>query len=71
MKHKDCLLSKSVPRTVVVDIWDAFDTSLAELGIGFRQRLESCLWEMRQILENEKETTWIMKPSATNKVFIF
>lgn len=66
MKHPDCHLSKALPRTIVVDTWDAFDDSMAQFGISFRQRLESCLWEARQVLENEGKT-WIMKPSATNK----
>ncbi|KAG3016267.1 hypothetical protein JG687_00002536 [Phytophthora cactorum] len=66
MKHPDCMLSKALPRTIVVDTWEAYDESMAQFGIPFRQRLDSCLWEVRQTLENENKT-WIMKPSATNK----
>ncbi|KAG1708392.1 hypothetical protein DVH05_025069 [Phytophthora capsici] len=66
MKHPDCMLSKALPRTLVVDTWEAYDESMAQFGISFRQRLDSCLWEVRQTLEKE-ENTWIMKPSATNK----
>ncbi|OQR83158.1 hypothetical protein ACHHYP_15023 [Achlya hypogyna] len=67
-KRPDCLLSKALPTTIVVDLWDAFDNSLAELGISFRNRLESCLWEVKQLFEDKKTTaTWIMKPSASNK----
>ncbi|ETK89236.1 hypothetical protein F441_06710 [Phytophthora nicotianae CJ01A1] len=66
MKHPDCMLSKALPRTIVVDTWEAYDESMAQFGISFRQRLDSCLWEVRQTLENENNT-WIMKPSATNK----
>ncbi|EEY69400.1 uncharacterized protein PITG_05632 [Phytophthora infestans T30-4] len=66
MKHPDCLLSKALPRTIVVDTWEAYDESMAQFGIPFRQRLDSCLWEVKQTLDNESNT-WIMKPSATNK----
>ncbi|KAF4324270.1 hypothetical protein BBO99_00000916 [Phytophthora kernoviae] len=66
MKHPDCYLSKALPRTLVVDTWEAYDDSMAQFGISFRQRLDSCLWEVRQVLESENKT-WIMKPSATNK----
>ncbi|RLN87612.1 hypothetical protein BBJ28_00005249 [Nothophytophthora sp. Chile5] len=66
MKHPNCHLSKALPRTLVVDTWEAYDDSMAQFGISFRQRLDSCLWEVRQALETENKT-WIMKPSATNK----
>ena len=66
-KHPSCYLSRALPRTLVVDTWEAYDDSLAQFGISFRQRLESCLWEVRQVFENEPDSTWIMKPSATNK----
>ena len=65
-KHDKCILSKAVPRTVVLDTWEAHDDSMAQFGISFRQRLDACLWEVKQILEMETKT-WIMKPSATNK----
>ncbi|CAK5202490.1 unnamed protein product [Aphanomyces euteiches] len=67
-KHPSCVLSKALPQTLVVDLWDAFDQSLAELGISFRNRLESCLWEVKQLFDsNPNPGMWIMKPSATNK----
>ncbi|EQC38474.1 hypothetical protein SDRG_04182 [Saprolegnia diclina VS20] len=67
-KHPNCRLSRALPETLVVDLWDAFDNSLAELGVSFRNRLESCLWEVKQLFEDKAETgTWIMKPSASNK----
>lgn len=67
MKHPACLLSRALPRTLVVDTWEAYDDSMAQFGISFRQRLDSCLWETRQALEADKGKKWIMKPSATNK----
>jgi tubulin--tyrosine ligase len=73
-KHPGCELSRAVPKTLVVDLWDAFDSSLAGLGISFKNRLESCLWEVKQLFEyNESKpqkegSLWIIKPSATNKV---
>ncbi|ETW07522.1 hypothetical protein H310_02023 [Aphanomyces invadans] len=72
-KNPACVLSKALPQTLVVDLWDAFDQSLADLGISFRNRLESCLWEVKQVFDPENADTyvaggrWIMKPSATNK----
>ncbi|KAE8895625.1 hypothetical protein PF005_g186 [Phytophthora fragariae] len=66
MKHPECMLSKALPHTLVVDTWEAYDESMAQFGISFRQRLDSCLWEVKQTLETE-DKTWIMKPSATNK----
>ncbi|OQR85444.1 hypothetical protein THRCLA_10692, partial [Thraustotheca clavata] len=67
-KHPNCALSKAVPPTIVVDLWDAFDSSLAELGISFRNRLESCLWEVKLLFEDKsKQAKYIMKPSASNK----
>ncbi|KAI9921301.1 hypothetical protein PsorP6_002690 [Peronosclerospora sorghi] len=66
LKHPDCRLSKALPRTLVVDTWDAFDESMTQFSLSFRQRLDSCLWEVKQTLEMENKT-WIMKPSATNK----
>ncbi|CAI5736397.1 unnamed protein product [Peronospora farinosa] len=65
LKHPDCMLSYALPRTLVVDTWEAYDESMAHFGISFRQRLDSCLWEVKQTLETKKN--WIMKPSATNK----
>ena len=65
-KHNKCMLSKAVPRTIVLDTWEAYDASMAQFGLSFRQRLDACLWEVKQILETETKT-WIMKPSATNK----
>ncbi|RQM09035.1 hypothetical protein DD237_000505 [Peronospora effusa] len=66
LKHPECMLSNALPRTLVVDTWEAYDESMAHFGISFRQRLDSCLWEVKQTLESKKKT-WIMKPSATNK----
>jgi tubulin--tyrosine ligase len=68
-KHPACYLSKALPRTLVVDTWEAFDDSMAQFGISFRQRLDSCLWEVRQAIEAGQADAkkWIMKPSATNK----
>uniref|UniRef100_M4BXS8 Tubulin-tyrosine ligase n=1 Tax=Hyaloperonospora arabidopsidis (strain Emoy2) TaxID=559515 RepID=M4BXS8_HYAAE len=65
-KHNKCMLSKAVPRTIVLDTWEAYDDSMAQFGLSFRQRLDACLWEVKLILETETKT-WIMKPSATNK----
>ncbi|RHY30657.1 hypothetical protein DYB32_004152 [Aphanomyces invadans] len=76
-KNPACVLSKALPQTLVVDLWDAFDQSLADLGISFRNRLESCLWEVKQVFDPENADTyvaggrWIMKPSATNKVRVY
>ncbi|RQM21440.1 hypothetical protein B5M09_007368 [Aphanomyces astaci] len=73
-KHPGCILSKALPETLVVDLWDAFDQSLADLGVSFRNRLESCLWEVKQLFDPDNQhayapdSCWIMKPSATNKV---
>lgn len=69
MKHPKCYLSKALPRTLVVDTWEAYDDSMAQFGISFRQRLDSCLWEVRQEIEAGQKDgkKWIMKPSATNK----
>ncbi|CAH0477797.1 unnamed protein product [Peronospora belbahrii] len=67
LKHPDCRLSKALPYTLVVDTWEAYDESLTHFGISFRERLDSCLWEVKQMLESKMKKTWIMKPSATNK----
>ncbi|KAF0694771.1 Aste57867_14369 [Aphanomyces stellatus] len=67
-KNPGCVLSKALPQTLVVDLWDAFDQSLADLGISFRNRLESCLWEVKQLFDDTPNPgSWIMKPSASNK----
>ncbi len=67
-KHADSILKKAVPRTIVVDTWEAFSDSLSSFGpISFRDRLDSCLWEVKDVLHREGGC-WIMKPSATNKV---
>ncbi|CEG40037.1 tubulin tyrosine ligase [Plasmopara halstedii] len=66
MKNPACMLRRSLPRTLVIDTWEAYDESMFRFGISFRQRLDSCLWEVKQALESESKT-WIMKPSATNK----
>ena len=66
-KHPACVLRTALPRTLVVDTWEAYDASMAtHFGMSFRQRLDACLWEVKQTLEST-QTTWIMKPSATNK----
>ncbi|TDH70658.1 hypothetical protein CCR75_001219 [Bremia lactucae] len=66
VKHPESKLSKALPRTLVVETWEAYDESMSQFGISFCQRLESCLWEVKQALEKDNKT-WIMKPSATNK----
>lgn len=75
LKHQQrCLLAKGLPRTYIVETWDAFaDDHHQCYGRGFQmplvQRLDACLWEIKNLMtlrENEKKM-WILKPSATNK----
>ena len=82
-KNPHSILSKSVPYTIVIETWNAFEEMKIEIGFGtyasfdtstvlqasLRKRLEWCLEDVKEIIEQEdkKDWYWILKPSVTNK----
>lgn len=61
------VLQKSLPKTHVIDTWEAFQTDDG-IRMTFSERLDSCLWEIKSLMESKHGNRWILKPSATNKV---
>lgn len=82
-KHPKSILRKSVPFTAVIETWNAFEEMRLDFGLGtyasfdtstvlqapLRKRLEWCLEDVKEIIENDdkKDWYWILKPSVTNK----
>jgi len=81
-KNPTSVLANSVPITIVLETWNAFDQVRLDFGCGtfasfdtFRissslaQRLEFCLDEVRETFNefNKIGWIWILKPSVTNK----
>lgn len=79
-KHPSSILTKSVPYTLIIETWNAFEDMKIDFGFGmitsfdnismiqmsFRQRLEFCLEDIREEMES-RQHSWILKPSVTNK----
>lgn len=82
-KHPNSILCKSVPYTVVIETWNAFEEMKLDFGHGtfasfdtatvlnapLSKRLEWCLDDIKEIIESndKKDWYWILKPSVTNK----
>ena len=82
-KQPTALLSQSIPFTIIIETWGAFDEMKFDFGNGlyanfgnnfllqtpFRTRLEWCLETEKEIFmeESSENTIWILKPSVTNK----
>lgn len=83
-KHSESVLKNCIPFTIVVETWNAFENNMkVEVGFGtfavfdsllllhtsLRQKLEWCLVDVKQIVEDEKYSSWvwILKPSIANK----
>ncbi len=82
-KHPTSILKNSVPFTIVLETWNAFEEMKLDFGRGtfaafddpailqapLRQKLDWCLVDARSVVEEEdkKDWHWILKPSVTNK----
>jgi hypothetical protein len=82
-KNPCSILHFAVPKTVILDTWNAFEEMKLDFGRGtfasfddhsitkapLRQRLDWCLVDARATMEDESHAgkTWILKPSVTNK----
>jgi tubulin--tyrosine ligase len=82
-KHPSSVLHTSVPYTLILDTWNAFEEMKLDFGRGtfasfedhgitkapLRQRLDWCLVDAKATVEEECHhgQTWILKPSVTNK----
>ncbi|GMI27715.1 hypothetical protein TeGR_g11567 [Tetraparma gracilis] len=80
-KHPGSCLGKAVPHTIVVETWAAFEEDaqvtlgdgvklgVEGMGLGLVDRLKECAAEVAQTmdLDQREDTTYILKPSTTNK----
>ena len=80
-KHKDCILRKATPFTLILETWSAFEDMRVDFGNGtfanfdtnmimdvaLRQRLEWSLEDVKLCMEDSHYDHWILKPSVTNK----
>ena len=82
-KHPNTCLKTSFPFTLIVETWNAYENMKLDFGRGtlasfdsfsvsnapLRSRLDWCLAEIKETLEDEdkKDWVWILKPSVTNK----
>ena len=80
-KHRDSILLKAAPFTLILETWNAFEDMRVDFGHGtfasfdtnliinvaLRQRLEWCLEDIKLTMEDTKCDHWILKSSVTNK----
>lgn len=80
-KHRDSILLKATPFTLILETWNAFEDMRVDFGHGtfadfdsnlvmnvaFRQRLEWCLEDVKIAMEDHHSDHWILKSSVTNK----
>lgn len=82
-KHPQSILTRAVPKTLIVETWGAFEDVKFDFGMGgvatfssgvvlqatLAQRLEWCLDEIREEMAEpaRRDWLWILKPSTTNK----
>lgn len=81
-KHPDSCLKSSIPFTLIVETWNAFESmklnfggqfasfdSSSTLQMPLRQKLEWCLEDVKECVQDQakKDWYWILKPSVTNK----
>ena len=80
-KHKDCILRRATPFTLILETWSAFEDMRVDFGNGtfanfdtnmimdvaLRQRLEWSLEDVKLCMEDSHCDHWILKPSVTNK----
>lgn len=82
-KNPLSVLHASVPYTIILDTWNAFEEMKLDFGRGtfasfedhgitkapLRQRLDWCLVDAKSTMEEDihQGKTWILKPSVTNK----
>ncbi|TFJ87574.1 hypothetical protein NSK_000925 [Nannochloropsis salina CCMP1776] len=78
-KRPTSMLHGAIPETLVIETWEAFEEgmSFGALGATFdgnltatfslRDRLDWCLRDARERIARSPGSTWILKPSVTNK----
>ena len=80
-KNPTSILRNAIPYTIIIETWDAFEDVRMNFGGGtfanfnttqiistsLRKRLEFCLQEVHELVEERKDWLWILKPSVTNK----
>lgn len=80
-KHRDSILVKATPYTLILETWNAFEDMRVDFGHGtfasfdtnmivnvaLRQRLEWCLEDVKHSMEDIQCDHWILKSSVTNK----
>ena len=80
-KHRDSILLKATPFTLILETWNAFEDMRVDFGHGtfasfdsnliinvaLRQRLEWCLEDIKLAMEDTECDHWILKSSVTNK----
>ena len=80
-KHRDSILVKATPFTLILETWNAFEDMRVDFGHGtfasfdtnmivnvaLRQRLEWCLEDVKHSMEDIQCDHWILKSSVTNK----
>lgn len=80
-KHRSSILLTSTPYTLIIQTWEAFENMKVDFGggslasfddtlvvsVSLRQRLEWCLDDVKESMENLDCKHWILKSSVTNK----
>ena len=67
-KNPASILSKSIPLSLVISTWDAFDENLMKMGVSPAAAMDGLLQEAKELIRGySSDTMWVLKPSLGRK----